>query len=229
MLLRQVRRSGLRSSIGLLGVLCCLGPAQAATIILPLGAAEPLWQLEYASTQVTAVNWDNANKEITLTKTYTSIAPITLTFTQHAASASDNTGLRGVTLSVETIVNSSGQPWPGFTMKLEDPNPVLPGAHPNVTAGHPGFAHTHPDFAYTAPPFTLTSGGDQRDNAAFGSGIFADGATKAWTGFSIHQVEAIGKTRSFTLVQTPIPEPSTALLLGAGLAALAVRRRRTVA
>ena len=204
--------------------------AQAALMSSDIkdGTRDTGWKMGYDDSQVQFLGFSgNATGilqgTLSITKVFSSLAPITISFKEIAPAATNNFGLR-INIA-EEITNLSGFDWCAFRFDLIDNNAL--STHP--TGSHPGFAHFHAGGTY--PPFSVTGGEDAENFINLGNGIFANGATESWGGIKIHQFEDIGLQRDFTMVETPspcpVPEPASLavglLCLGVGIAA---RRRR---
>lgn len=155
----------------------------------------------------------------------------------------------------EKIKNMTDFNWAGFVEALDSIDSIDAEA-PNGL--HPNAPHFHPDdkttvagkTGFDVSPFTKVrdKGGALSDTylesvvtldgltkLELSGGMFAKGDQKDWKGIGIHNWEAKAvagddKLRSFKLTQTPVPEPTTLLLFGSGLAGLCIaarlRRRR---
>jgi hypothetical protein len=140
------------------------------------------------------------DRNIDLTKTFTSINPITLTFTVEHQS-----GGEGSPYSIlENVVNNTGQAWGDFHYSITEPN-----------QGN-GVVFTSHNSS-TLSGFTLDGSSGPR-NLNF-TGSLADGQT-AHAAFSISPFDPGNNNQmTFTLTQipSPIPEPETYAMMLAGL------------
>src|SRR3954454_23436616 len=137
---------------------------------------------------------------IDLTKTFTSINPITLTFT---VGHQDGTGGSPYSMT-ENVVNHTGQAWSDFHYSITEPdqgNGVVFTNHTSSTLG--GFSLDNSSGPRNLN-FTGTLADGQTTHAAFNISPFDPGN---------------GNTTTFTLTQipSPIPEPETYAMMLAGL------------
>lgn len=163
-----------------------------------------------------------------LTKTFNSLAPISMQFIELAPAANTNFGFR-ININ-ETVINQSGFNWSAFKLDIVDTNQVYDEFQ---DPSHPDFAHIHPSFVpLSAPPFTTNIpnglGGLGFSNVLLSAGTFLNGETNSWTGIALHQYEFKNLQRPFTFIETPIPvpEPSALFLISVSVLWFAVFRRR---
>lgn len=136
---------------------------------------------------------------IDLTKTFTSLNPITLTFT-----VGHENGTGGAPYSiVENVINQTGQAWADFHYTIGEPNQGQ------------GVVFTSHNSS-TLSGFTLDSSSGPR-NLDF-TGSLATGQT-SHAAFNISPFDpGSGNTTTFTSTQVPtIPEPETYAMMLAGL------------
>jgi PEP-CTERM motif-containing protein len=212
------------------------GPAQAALITTPLAGTH--WAITYDSAQVSNIVIPDA-RNLSFTKTFVDLSPISITFTQTDTSSS-NFGLR-LTLN-ETVINASGSTWDEFEFRLGM----------GSATGHPMFPHFHNDNAACVilicpiGPFTaffprevldLTGTSVVFATSAIGlrNGLLTSGASALFAGIGLHQFEVAGQNRIFTLTETPqavpasVPEPATLALLLSSLGIFGLIGRRRLA
>lgn len=207
----------------------CVSTAHGTMITADIkdGTRDTGWQMVYDDSQVqflsfTGIATGRIQGTLSITKVFSNLDSISITFKEIAPAATDNFGLR-INID-EEVTNLSGVDWSGFRFDLVDNTPLSPQGDP---ADHPAFAHFHtPTASYT--PFVKTGGEDRANFITLGNGIFADGTTSLWSGIKLHQYEDMGAQRDFTMVETPFAVPEHASiavdLLGLGLL-VAIRRR----
>jgi len=179
---------------------------------------------------------------MTITANFPDTNAINVRFQQVPAGTANNpnpdpraSGL-GLRFMLDSVDNNQSlvDGWGIFAMKLVDPN--IQPVFDNKSLGdlHPSFPHFHGKG--TPIPFNYVSGSDA-GNMGMGFVNFGNDGTVGPTGtfdtgnIGVHDFEVSGLARQFTLVlqpnttfsQPPIltPEPSTLLLLVAGLVGLA--------
>ena len=188
------------------------------------------WSIVYDDSQVTVLSYNgnatgNLQGSLSISKVFSDMNPISIQFVESAAQIADGSSF-GLRINLdEEITNLTGANWTSYTMELVDPSVVSESQ--NVQ--HPGFAHIHPAPLIAGPPFTLTTpnNGNKAALLTFENGAFLDGSTNLWGTFGLHQYEDDGVNRSFTLIQTPLPEPSTFVIALTGLIGLVGYRRRS--
>ncbi|HEY3130305.1 MAG TPA: PEP-CTERM sorting domain-containing protein [Acidobacteriota bacterium] len=171
---------------------------------------------------------------LTVRKVFTDFAPKEIIFQDITnAVESENLGLR---FSVnELITNNSPSAWTDYHLELRelDNPPVF--VFGDTTGFHPDFPHFHSSTAgvsFTSDPLKLVAGlatGSKAFNFIdLGDGIVANGGgVLALGSIGIHDWEVVDKQRRFSLVEFPtVPEPSTWLLFGSGLAGFILWRKR---
>ena len=128
----------------------------------------------------------------------------------------------------EFITNQSGTPWSGFRWTLVDDTPINPDQVPLGDFGaHPIAPHFH-NVGGGFLPFTTFNDYEARPFINLANGPFeSDGIERTWESVRLHNREVAGKLRTFRLVETPIPEPSSLALLVIGIFTLCLRRRET--
>ena len=194
------------------------------------------WSILYDTDQISNLVWvGNAgagtNKgTLSYDILFNSFAPISIEFVESALEQAKaaSFGLR-FTLN-ENITNNSKVDWSGFRFDLDDPKRISPQGDALPGGSHWGKAHFHNDAGQTFNPLARLNQPNSDNFILLGTGIFpSDNDPRAWKGVGIHQYEDMNVNRDFTLIQTPIPEPSSALF-GAVLALVAggqaLRRRR---
>ncbi|MBA2658384.1 MAG: PEP-CTERM sorting domain-containing protein [Nitrosospira sp.] len=140
-----------------------------------------------------------ADRTLDIDKTFTSINPISLTFTvAHAAGTGNPYSV------VEDVLNNTGQTWTDFHYSIIEPD-----------RGQ-GVVFTQFNAGSTFADFTLDGSSGPR-NLNF-TGTLLDGQT-ANASFNLSPFDpGAGNTTTFTLTQVPtIPEPETYAMLLAGL------------
>lgn len=228
--------------IALLNFFLCASLARAG-LILPFALTDNNrdagWSLLYDTDQISNLTWvgnvgtGNIKGTLSYDIVFNSFAPISIRFVESAVeqAKADSFGLR-FTLN-EKITNNSNVDWSGFRFDLADPNDISPQGDEFPGGDHWGKAHFHNAPGQTFNPLTRIAPNNLTNSNNFillGNGIFpSDNDPRAWKGVGIHQYEDMNENRNFTLIQTPIPEPSSALF-GAVLALIAggqaLRRKR---
>lgn len=171
---------------------------------------------------------------MTARKVFADLAPKEIIFQDITdAVESPNLGLR-FSLN-ELVTNNSPFAWTDYHLELRelDSPPVV--VFGDTTGFHPDFPHFHASTAgvsFTSDPLSLLAGlatGTKAFNFIdLGNGVVANGGgVLALGSIGIHDWEVADKQRRFSLVERPtIPEPSTWLLFGLGLAGLILWRKR---
>ncbi len=231
------------SRIGVfVGIALILTTGSATAGMIQLKDADgATWDVTWASPQVGLAFEAGRGAGIgTLIKTVTfrDLTAIDIKFTQTNMLNADQFGLR---FSMDEFVsNQSGKDWKGFKEELIDKDPNTPP----VGGVHPGFAHFHKDGPAVALKNTIDGDkfklidafqgngiGQGVKSIEFGNGLVKDGVNgEIWKPkfIGIHEITIGGKTREFTLRETPIPvpEPASFALVGTGILALAFYLRR---
>ncbi len=206
-------------SIALLNLLLC-APYATATLLpfaLTDNTRDTGWYIEYDSDQISNLSWTGiatGSRQGTLNFDilFNSLAPISIKFVETAAEQAkpDDFGLR-ITLN-QNIINNSGTIWDGFRLDLADPNVISPQGDALPRENHWGKAHFHNDAGQTFTPFLRLNQPNSDNFISLGGAFFpSDNTPRAWAGVGIHQYEDMNVNRNFTLIETPIPEPSTAI------------------
>lgn len=134
------------------------------------------------------------------------LATVELLFAQNR---DDSETVSQIVITDEILTNNTGVAWTSFTNDLGAVGPALF----DVAAS----------ASFTIAPFTTTAYAGDLRSVTYSNGIVPDGVI--WTpglddGGLVIDVDLSDRLTSFTLRETPAPEPSTlaALLIGAGLA-----------
>lgn len=172
---------------------------------------------------------------------FTTNDPVVLLFTQNAVGTQTSTGAAGLNfVMLNTIFNNTGWEWSGFTETIEDHDLfnddgelIVADPPPTGSGFHPPAAHFHTPLTFGSNPggFSLLDPDATQSGqiAELGGGLMPDSGALLEFSLRVHDHVAVDYLRSFTLTETPVPapEPASVALVGAGLAALAVRRFRT--
>lgn len=134
------------------------------------------------------------------------LATVELEFNQNQEA--DQTVSR-IVITDEVLTNNTGLPWTSFTNSLEDDDPATFNAAASAT--------------FSIAPFVTTDYSPDFRAVKYAGGVVPDGMI--WTpglvsGGLVIDVDVAPRLTSFTLRETPTPEPTTlaGLLIGAGLA-----------
>ncbi len=150
---------------------------------------------------------------------FTALQGVPIVFSQTAI-----TNVIRLIIEDEIITNSTGQPWTGFNMVLTGPAVFDPAA--TAVSGGPA------PIGFSIAPFTLAGFSNGNTRLDISGGVVANGAQ--WfpgggaTDGELHIVATPNPGApfaSFTLTETPVPEPTGLTLLAFGAATLIVRRR----
>jgi len=127
-----------------------------------------------------------------------------------------------VVISDEIITNNTGSDWLDYHWSIE--GPAAFEISTTLASGFDVSPFTNIDWA---PKSGWTS--DYASALNLDGGVVPAGGTfhpGVDTGYLVIKADLSGSDASFTLRQTPTPEPATMLLLAAGLPMLARRRQR---
>lgn len=196
--------------------------------VMPLGSSGWTASWDSDAHPSLSITVDFVTSAIVITEKYAQFVdptPVVITFTQTKVDA-----VPTIRLNDETLINSTGESWPGFVMTLEDGLRGLPGAttfnSTQIKFGQPG--------GLSIAPFTTLDYADSDQTLVFGGGSVSDAIPTNiwWPGHSSGSIfinAAPGNSpqtfKSFTLTEYPIPEPGALSLLA--LPALVMLRRRS--
>lgn len=145
---------------------------------------------------------------------------VNIVFTQTAI-----TNVIRLIIEDEVITNSTGQPWTGFNMVLTGPAVFDPAA--TAVSGGPA------PIGFSIAPFTTAAFSNGNSRLDIGGGVVTNGAQ--WFpggGVSDGELHIVATPNpgapfaTFTLTETPVPEPSALTLLAFGAVTLFRRRSR---
>ena len=205
--------------------------AQAGTVNLCGGAAG--WSASWDNTldglvQIIAADCSQlANGRVFIDKSAEFTQPpvngvfpgIPIVFTQTAV-----TNVTRLIIEDEIITNSTGQPWTDFHMVLTGPAVFDPAA--SAVSGGP------PPIGFSIAPFTIAGFSNGNTRLDISGGVVANGTQ--WfpgSGVSDGELHIVATPNAgqpfatFTLTETPTPEPSALTLLALGAVSLFGRRR----
>ena len=146
---------------------------------------------------------------------------IAITFTPAAV-----TNVLRIIIEDEIVTNSTGAPWTGFRMDVMSIAATTFDTAATAASGGPL------PIGFSIAPFTAAAFSNGNTRLDISGGVVANGAQ--WfpgggaTDGELHIVQAIGgpPISPFTLIETPLPEPSALTLLAFGICGLIARRRR---
>jgi hypothetical protein len=170
---------------------------------------------------------------LTIDASFSVYASITLTFTQ-TMQVGGTAAAGGLRLALDTLMsNQTSTTWTGFTYQLVDTTDLS-----NVNTGSQSFhlavAHFHPQANpnYTTTVFNVLQGADNNPLILLGGAMLPPNNEFTLKDALLHERNYNDATtgnpvlRTFNLVLTPIPEPSSLALLALGSVALAAYARR---
>lgn len=213
-------------SLALCAAFALPGIARAGSVDLCGGAAG--WTASWDNSldglvQIIAADCSQvANGRVFIEKSaeFTSLQGIPIVFTQTAV-----TNVIRLIIEDEIITNSSGQAWTGFNMVLTGPAVFDPAA--TAVSGGPA------PIGFSIAPFTAAGFSNGNTRLDISGGVVANGAI--WFpggGISDGELHIVATPNpgapfaSFTLTETPVPEPTALAMVALGAVAVVRRRSR---